>query len=62
MSSSLHSIRVEGRNEPGIAAELTQKLGAVGINLRGASAAVNDFAFDTVKEVEEAIRILQEGS
>ena len=35
-----HSVRVEGENRPGAAAELTQKLGEAGINLRGMSANV----------------------
>jgi len=40
VTSSLNSVRVEGENKPGVAAELTQKLAAAGIDLRGFSAAV----------------------
>jgi hypothetical protein len=40
VTSSVNSVRVEGENKPGVAAELTQKLAAAGIDLRGLSAAV----------------------
>jgi len=40
ITSSVNSVRVEGENKPGIAAELTKKLAAAGIDLRGFSAAV----------------------
>ncbi len=40
VSKSLHSVRVMGRDRPGIAAELTQRLADGGINLRGFSASV----------------------
>ncbi len=40
ITSSVNSVRVEGENKPGVAAELTQKLAAAGIDLRGLSAAV----------------------
>src|SRR5512137_1769891 len=33
----LHSVRVEGVNEPGIGGKITDKLAAAGINLRGFS-------------------------
>ena len=40
VSNHLHSLRVEGRNEPGLAAKVTQKIGQAGLNLRGLSRAV----------------------
>jgi len=40
ITSSVNSVRVEGENKPGVAAELTKKLAAAGIDLRGFSAAV----------------------
>ncbi len=39
VSRSLHGVRVEGPDRPGIAAELTTRLGTEGISLRGFSAA-----------------------
>ncbi|MBI2297759.1 MAG: ACT domain-containing protein [Armatimonadetes bacterium] len=39
-TSSVHSVRVEGADRPGIGADLTAKMAAAGINLRGLSAAV----------------------
>lgn len=40
VTHSLHSVRVMGADQPGIAATLTQKLADAGINLRGFSASV----------------------
>ena len=40
VTTSVQAVRVEGDNEPGIAALVTEKLAAAGINLRGLSAAV----------------------
>jgi ACT domain-containing protein len=40
VSNGMHSVRIEGENKPGIAAELAGKIGESGINLRGFSAAV----------------------
>src|SRR5215471_10333862 len=40
VSRSLHSVRIMGRDQPGIAALLTQKLADAGINLRGFSGCV----------------------
>ena len=40
VTSSLHSIRIEGQNEPGVAATLTKMVGDAGINMRGFSVAV----------------------
>src|SRR5438093_8976740 len=61
----LHSVRVMGRDRPGVAAELTQKLADGGINLRGFSASViaaqflAHFAVDSLEDATKAIGILQ---
>lgn len=66
VTSSVHSVRVEGEDRPGIAAELTKKLAAAGINLRGLSAAVIGtrfvvyIALDSAAEATKAISILQQ--
>ena len=68
VSSSLHSVRVEGPNKAGVAAELTKKLAGGGINLRGLSAAVIGarfiiyLALDTPADAAKAMSILQEAS
>jgi len=65
VTSSLHSVRIMGADRPGIIAELTQKLAAEGINLRGLSAAaigmqfVAYLAMDTLDDTVRAIEILQ---
>ncbi len=65
-SHSLHSVRVQGDNEPGAGARLTMKLGKAGINLRGLSAAalgtqyVAHFAFDTEEDALKAMALLQQ--
>ena len=54
-----------GTNRPGIIAELTQKLAAEGINLRGLSAAaigtqfIAYIAVDSREDAETAVDILQ---
>jgi hypothetical protein len=60
----LHSVRVEGLNEPGIGGIITSKLAAAGINLRGYSGAVIGtrfvlhIAFDDSKLQEQAIQVI----
>ncbi len=64
-ANRLHSVRVEGENERGIAGKITGKLGSAGINLRGFSGAVIGkrfvlhIAFDTAEHQEKAIRIIK---
>ena len=64
VADSLHSVRVEGDNKPGIGAEMTQKLADAGINLRGLSAAVIGerfimyLALDTAEDAEKAMGLL----
>ncbi len=65
VAESLHSVRVEGDNAPGIGAELTKKLADAGINLRGLSAAVVGarfimyLALDTADDAEKAMSLLE---
>jgi hypothetical protein len=64
--SSVQSVRVEGENRAGIAADLTNKLAAAGINLRGLSAAVNNsrfilyIGFDSAEDAAKAVGVLQQ--
>ncbi len=66
VSSHLHSLQVEGRNEPGIAARVTQKIGQAGLNLRGFSGAVIGtqfvlhLGFDTAEAAQKAIAVLKQ--
>jgi len=66
VTHSLYSVRVMGRDRPGIAAELTQKLADAGINLRGFSAAVIGtqfvayFAVDSLQDATTAQKFLKE--
>jgi len=65
VADSLHSLRVEGDNQPGIGAELTRKLAGAGINLRGLSAAVIGgrfimyLALDTAEDADKAAGLLE---
>lgn len=64
-TNRLHSVRVEGKNERGIAAKVTQTVAQAGLNLRGFSGAVIGtqfvlhLAFDKVEEAQKAIALLQ---
>jgi hypothetical protein len=63
----LHSVRVEGENQPGIGGKITDKLAKAGINLRGFSGAVIGkrfvlhLAFDTSEIQEKAIQTIKRG-
>ncbi len=65
VTQTLHSVRVMGRDRPGAAAELTQRLADGGINLRGFSASVIGSQFvayvavDSLDEANRAIGILK---
>jgi len=65
VTQRLHSVRVTGRDRPGIAAELTQKLADGRINLRGFSAAVIGAQFvahvavDSLQDANRVIETLQ---
>ncbi len=64
-TNRLHSVRVEGRNERGIAGKLMQRVAKAGINLRGFSGAaigtqfVLHMAFDTAEDARKAIALLR---
>ena len=64
ISHALHSVRALGRDRPGIAAELTQKLADAGINMRGFSASVIGTQFaayiavDSLLDANRAIETL----
>ena len=66
ISSHLHSLRVEGKNEPGISAKVTQKVAQAGLNVRGFSGAVIGtqfvlhLAFDTAEAAQKAIAVLRQ--
>ncbi len=65
VSESLHSVRVEGANAPGMGYKLAQQIAEAGLNLRGVSAAVIGprfiayFAFDTSADADRAIDVLK---
>ena len=64
-TKSLHAIRVATGNKPGFGAEMTKKLGEVGISLRGFSGAsisnraVFYLGFDSDADAGKAIRLLK---
>ena len=65
VTRGLHELRVEGENKPGVAANLTEKLAAGGINLRGLTAAVIGTRFimyiglDSADDAAKAAAILK---
>jgi hypothetical protein len=65
ISDSLHAVRVEGPDRPGLAARLTEALAGAGINLRGLSAAsikrrcVIYLSFDHPDTAARAARVLR---
>jgi len=64
-SKSLHSVRVEGPDKPGLGAKLAEALAKAGINLRGLSAAalgkrfICHLAFQTTGDAAKAMRVLK---
>jgi hypothetical protein len=64
-TESLHSLRVEGPDKPGLGARMTQALAQVGINLRGLTAAaigprcVVHLAFGSAADASKAVRLLK---
>ena len=62
VTNTLHSVRVMGRDRPGIAAELTQKLAEERINLRGFSGSVigtQFLAYVAVDPREDANKVME---
>jgi hypothetical protein len=64
-TGSLHSLRIEGADKPGMGARLTTALAEAGINLRGLSAAavgrryVTHLALDTAQDAVKAAAVLK---
>ena len=64
-TESLHSIRVQGMDKPGVGAKLTRALAEAGINLRGFSAAalgkqyVTHLALDTAQDAAKTVAVLK---
>ena len=65
-TDSVYSVRVEGPNQRGITAELTEKLGAAGIAVRGCTASVSGARFvafiglDNSEDAAKAADILKQ--
>jgi hypothetical protein len=65
-TNRLHSVRVEGRSERGIAAKLTQLVARAGINLHGFSGAtigtqfVLHLSFDSAEDSQKAVALLRQ--
>jgi hypothetical protein len=64
VTSKLHSVYVEGENQPGIAANLARAIGDAGVKIRGMSLAVlgtrfvGHFGVDSLEDEKEVIRVL----
>jgi hypothetical protein len=64
-TESLHSIRIEGIDKPGVCAAITKALADAGVNLRGLSAAalgrkfVTHLALDSALEAAKAVAVLK---
>jgi hypothetical protein len=64
-TGSLHTLRVQGADKPGMGAKLTQALAEAGLNLRGFSAAalgkqhVTHLALDTAADAAKAAAVLK---
>lgn len=62
VTQHLHSVRIEGANEPGLAGKLAQQIGNAGINLRGLSGAVIGTQFVLhagVETAEDAAKVMK---
>ncbi len=65
VSNNLHSVRIEGSDEPGLGAKITIALAQAGINLRGLSAAaignrmICHLALDTSTDAAKAVEGLK---
>ena len=66
VTRSVHSVRVDGDNRPGLAADVTKILADAGITLHGFSAAVIGqrfifyIGFDSKEDAEKAVELLQQ--
>ncbi len=67
-TDSLHSVRVEGTDKPGLGAMMTDALAAAGVNLRGLSAAaigrryIVHLALDSADDAKKAMQVLRKMS
>jgi len=68
VANSIHSVRVQGHNEPGLAADLAQCLAEANINMRGFSAAelgtrfVLYIGLDSEADADRTVKTLQRAS
>jgi len=66
VTRSIHTVRVDGDNRPGLAADVTKILADAGITLRGFSAAVIGsrfifyIGFDSKDDAKKAVELLQQ--
>ena len=64
VTNSVHSVSVEGPNEPGIASKVTTKLASGGINLRGLTTGIIGTRFimyvglDSAEDADKVVKIL----
>lgn len=64
-ADTMHTVRVEGPDQPGLASELTRGVAGSGVNLRGASAAAVDgkaviyLGVTTASEADAALRAVK---
>lgn len=67
VTNSVHSVRIEGDNKPGLGAEICEKIAAEGINLRGLSAAVTGSTYvavvglDSADDAKKVVDLLNKG-
>ncbi len=68
VSSSLHSVRVEGKSRPGVVADVAREIADAGINLRGLSTAVTGtryvlhLSFDSSADATLALETLRQNA
>lgn len=68
VANSVHSVRVQGQNRPGLAADLTERLAEANVSLRGFSAAelgtrfVMYIGLDSEADVDKVVEVLQQTS
>jgi hypothetical protein len=68
VANSVHSVRVQGHNAPGLVAEIAETLGSANVNMRGLSAAelgtrfVMYIAFDGEADADLAVTTLESRS
>lgn len=65
LTSSIHTVRIQGINKPGAAAGVAERIGKAGMSVRGFSAAVIGsrfiayVSFDNAEDAEKAVAVLQ---